>query len=171
MIAESPAPLIVVMGVAGSGKTTVGRLVAAALHLRFVDGDDHHTEAARAAMGRGVPLDDATRREWGNRLHAVLEAHLDTGVVLACSALRESFRRDLRRELPPLSFVLLVVAEAELQRRLETRVGHFAPASLLPSQLAALELADDVVALDANRNESDVAADIVAMFRPGGSTG
>lgn len=157
--------MVVIMGVAGSGKTTVGRLVASAIEVPFLDGDDFHSSANIAAMSHGVPLDDAARRPWGRRLHAELTNHAGTGAVLACSALREAFRRDLRRGLPKLRFVLLCVPDAELRRRLEHRTRHFVGVELLSSQLDSLEVDGDLEAVDGDRAAEVVAAEIAALIR------
>jgi gluconokinase len=162
---ERDPPLAVLMGVAGSGKTTVGRLVAAALRVPFVDGDDFHPAANVLAMHAGVPLDDAARRPWGERLHLELQARRATGAVLACSALRTSFRHHLRDGLPHLQFFLLQVPAAELHRRLVQRQDHFAGPELLPSQLDALQLDAGLVVVDGDRPALVVAADIVDLVR------
>ncbi len=134
---------IILMGVAGSGKTTVGTKLAAALGepWRFADADDFHPRANIEKMGRGVPLDDADRWPWLDRLTAHLDACAARGesVVLACSALKESYRRRLAAARGPVRFVYLKAAPAELRARLKGRQGHYLKADLLDSQLAALE--------------------------------
>lgn len=126
---------VVVMGVSGSGKTTVGREVAARAGWPFLDGDDFHVPGARARMARGEGLTDADRAPWLARLRAGLEALPD--VVLACSALRRAYRDALR--MPGLTFLFLDVPRELLQARLAARAGHYAGPGLLPSQLATLE--------------------------------
>ena len=88
------------MGVSGSGKSTVGRRLATELGVPFVDGDDEHTPEAKARMAQGIPLDDAWRAPWLDRLHAILRANVDGGLVLACSALNCGYRRRLARGVP-----------------------------------------------------------------------
>ncbi len=141
--------LVVVMGVSGSGKSTVGRRLAADLGVPFVDGDDEHTPEAKARMAQGIPLDDAWRAPWLDRLESILRAHVDEGLVLACSALTRAYRRRLSRGAPDVVFVALVAPREVLQARLAARHGHFAGPALLDSQLATLELGDDVVTVDA----------------------
>lgn len=132
------------MGVSGSGKTTVGRLLAAELGLPFADADDYHPPANVAKMAGGQPLTDADRWPWLDALGQVL-AKADRnrrGLVLACSALRRSYRERLRAALPhpdALRVVYLRVPRTELLRRLTGRPGHFFPPELLDSQLATLE--------------------------------
>jgi len=137
------------MGVSGSGKSTVGRLLAAELHVPFVDGDDEHTPEAKARMAKGIPLDDAWRAPWLDRLDAILRDHETDGLVLACSALTRAYRRRLTRGVRRVAFVALVAPREVLAARLAGRHGHFAGPALLDSQLATLELGDDVVTVDA----------------------
>ncbi|MDG3010474.1 gluconokinase [Rhodococcus sp. D2-41] len=129
------------MGVSGTGKTTIGRMLAARLGLPYADADDFHTAANIAKMSAGVPLDDADRRPWlstvGGWLHdRVAEG---SGGVIACSALKRSYRDILRAAAPDAFFLLLIADRALLSERLDRRGGHFMSASLLDSQLAALE--------------------------------
>lgn len=133
------------MGVAGVGKTTVGRALAAALGWTFVDADDLHPAANIAKMSRGEPLDEADRGPW----LAALRARLDRGddLVLACSALRAEHRH----ALAPATFVLLDASDDVIAARLAGRAGHFAGPALLPSQRAALERPGDALVLDATR--------------------
>jgi gluconokinase len=150
-------PRIVLMGVAGAGKTTIGRLVAAKLGAPFVDADDLHSPAAIAAMQAGHPLDDAERAPWLERVCAAMHGIGDGPVVLACSALKRSYRDALRNGVPGLTFVDLDVDAATLASRLETRANHFVGPDLLPSQLATLELGDDVVRVPATGTPEEVA--------------
>jgi gluconokinase len=137
--------VVVVMGVSGAGKTTIGRALAAALGWPFVEADELHPAANVAKMARGEPLDDADRAPWLDAVAARMRA-LGDGVV-ACSALRVRYR-DVLRIRDDVRFVLLEVPEAELERRVAARKGHFMPASLLPSQLATLERTDDLLVVD-----------------------
>lgn len=146
-------PIIVVMGVSGSGKTTVGQLLAQHIGRPFYDGDDFHPAANVAKMAAGHPLTDEDRAGW----LATLAGHLPQweeagGAVLACSALKESYRQTLQAGASlPLSWVFLDTDPAVLRARLEARQGHYMKASMLDSQLATLEkpayglrLTDDV---------------------------
>jgi len=136
--------VIILMGPAGAGKTTVGRALAAALGWAFLDGDDFHSAENRARMARAEPLTDADRAAWLAALRDEVLAALREGrtFVLACSALRRVYREAL---IPPaadkaaVAFVYLRVSAACLAGRLSGRTDHFAPAELLPSQLATLE--------------------------------
>jgi carbohydrate kinase (thermoresistant glucokinase family) len=151
-------PLVVVMGVSGSGKSTVGRRLATELGVPFVDGDDEHTPAAKARMAQGIPLDDAWRAPWLDRLDAILRDHVDNGLVLACSALTRAYRRRLAGGVPRVAFVALVATREVLAERLAARHGHFAGVALLDSQLATLELGDDVITVDATEPVDTIAA-------------
>ena len=160
------ATRIVLMGVAGSGKTTIGRLVAARLDAPFVDADDLHSAAAIAAMHAGRPLDDAERAPWLERVRAAVANLGDGPVVLACSALKRSYRDALRDGVPGLTFVDLDVDPETLEHRLEARTGHFVGADLLPSQLSTLELGDDVVRVTATGTPNEVADLVLRAVRP-----
>ena len=150
---------VVVMGVAGSGKSTVGRAAAARLGLPFFDADDFHTPAAKVQMADGVPLTEAQREPWLDALHDLLVQH-PAGAVLACSALTVAARHRLTGDLD-VRFVVLLVPEDVLATRLATRPGHFAGTDLLASQLARLELDDSVVHVDGARPIDEVVADVV----------
>lgn len=126
---------LVVMGAAGSGKTTVGRELSARTGWPFLDGDDFHTPEARRRMARGEALTDADRWPWLERLRAELGTR--PAAVLACSALRRVYRDRLRG--PGVRFLFLRVPELLLRERLAARTGHYAGPDLLPSQLATLE--------------------------------
>ena len=158
-------PLVVVMGVSGSGKSTVGRRLAAELDVPFVDGDDEHTPEAKARMAQGIPLDDEWRAPWLDRLDAILRAHEDGGLVLACSALKRAYRRRLIRGVRRIAFVALVAPREVLAARLADRHGHFAGPALLDSQLATLELGDDVVTVDATGPVETIAATAALAVR------
>jgi carbohydrate kinase (thermoresistant glucokinase family) len=127
---------VVVMGVSGSGKTTVGVALADALGLPFVDGDALHPEANVEKMAAGIPLDDADRAPWLDAVGRVLAAE---PVVVACSALKRVYRDRLRAAAPTLQLVFLDGSRELLAMRMVGRPDHFMPASLLDSQLATLE--------------------------------
>jgi gluconokinase len=128
---------IVVMGVAGAGKTVVGRALAAVLGCGFVDADDLHPPENVAKMAAGTPLEDSDRWPW---LARVAEVLTNPPVVVACSALRRSYRDHIRQTTgQPVCFVHLAGTDALLAKRLEARAGHFMPPALLASQLATLE--------------------------------
>jgi gluconokinase len=129
---------IVIMGVAGCGKSTVGAAVAAAEGLPLIEGDDFHSAASRDKMSRGIPLTDADRAQWLEILGARLAAH-PQGVVLTCSALKRAYRERLRAAAPGLRFVFLEIPREAAQQRVAGRGSHFFAASLVDSQFATLE--------------------------------
>lgn len=130
---------IVVMGVAGCGKSTLGVELARILGCPLIEGDDFHPAANVAKMRSGIPLDDADRHGWLAALGTELRRHPD-GAVLACSALKKAYRDQLREAAPGLLFVYLAISPEEATRRLEIRAEkHFFQANLVASQFAALE--------------------------------
>ena len=133
------APLtIVVMGVSGSGKSTVARAVADQLGWDYVEGDELHPPANIAKMRSGHPLDDADRAPWLDRVAGVIAAQEDDA-VLTCSALKRAYRDRLRAASDGVRFAFLSVREDVLRDRLAHRTGHYMPPALLDSQLTALE--------------------------------
>lgn len=163
-VGDAAGAAIVVAGVSGSGKSTLGAALAARLGIAFVDGDDLHPAANVAKMAAGQPLDDADRAPWLDVVGARLAAG---GVVIACSALRRRYRDRLRAHAPGLRILLLEVPADELDRRMRERPGHFMPASLLASQLAALEPpapGEPVVRLDGVEPLDDLVDTAVAIL-------
>ena len=154
--------VLVVMGVSGSGKSTVGARLAQRLGWDFAEGDDFHPAANVAKMAAGQPLTDADREPWLAAIAAWIDAELQAGRrrVITCSALKRHYRDELRHA--DVRFVYLRVARAELERRLTDRPSHFMPASLLDSQLAALEPpAADEAAMTVEASDPDRAVDTI----------
>lgn len=138
------------MGVAGSGKTTVGLALARELGSRFLDADAFHPEENIAKMASGIPLTDKDREPWLDSLAGKLAAVRAEGAsfVLACSALKESYRERLMRQAPDLKVVFLDGTAALIHQRISTRNGHFMPPILLQSQFEALEIPQTAIRLD-----------------------
>lgn len=156
------------MGVSGCGKTTVGRLLAARLRWDFLDADDFHSEANVAKMRSGNPLTDADRESWLRALRRQIEMQCarHRGAVLACSALREDYRRVLRRPGEAVVFVYLKIDRETALRRLENRRGHYMPPGLVDSQFATLEEPADAVVVSATLPLPEAVTSIVEALKP-----
>ena len=141
---------IVVMGVAGCGKSTFGRALAMALAMPWIEGDDFHSAASKAKMEAGTPLDDADRAGWLQTLVDQIAKH-PAGCVIGCSALKKSYR-DTLRQAGNVKFAYLRLTREEAQRRVSNRAGHFFSDTLVASQFDALQEPSDerdVITLDA----------------------
>jgi gluconokinase len=136
--------ILIVSGVAGSGKTTIGKLIAARLGWEFADGDAFHSEANVAKMESGQPLCDEDRWPWIAAIDAWMDAHIAEGksAVVACSALAHRYRNALLTGRDQAYMVFLEVSKDEVTARLKARLGHFFPAGLIESQFAEMELPD-----------------------------
>lgn len=154
---------IVIAGVSGSGKTTIGLELSRLLDAEFVDADDFHTPAAVAKMAAGQPLGDEDRAGWLSALGKTL-ADRDRPTILACSALKKGYRDRLRELSEGLTFVLLTADTDELRARLEERErgDHFMPSSLLDSQLKTLEVGDDMTVIENVGPPEEVAASVLS---------
>ena len=155
--------IVVMMGVSGSGKSTTGRALAAATGWTFLDADDFHPPANVAKMAAGIPLTDADRWPWLDRLRDELIAIEERGenAVLACSALKAAYRARLQ-QANDVHFVYLKGDRSTIASRLALRDGHYMPASLLESQFAALEEPRDAIVVDVGL---PVATQVAAVCR------
>ena len=154
--------IVLVMGVAGVGKTTIGEALAHALGARFIDADDYHPPENVAKMKAGVPLQDADRWPWLQRLNQVLRE--EANAVLACSALKDSYRRRLGEGVTDFKVVFLHAAPELIRERMKTRQHRYMPPALLDSQLATLEPPTDAIAIDVAAPLADSIAAIVARL-------
>ena len=149
--------IIVLMGVTGSGKSTVGKLLASQLGWKFFEGDDFHSPTNIEKMRRGEPLDDADRGPWLEAIREVIRAAIDRGenAVIACSALKQSYRKllQIREEV---TFVYLKASIALIQDRLNNRVGHFMNPDLVQSQFDTLEAPEDALQIDAGSTPAEI---------------
>ncbi|MGR0319360.1 gluconokinase [Agromyces sp. ZXT2-3] len=167
---REPGP-VVVMGVSASGKSTIGERLADRLGVPFVDADDVHPTANVEKMRAGIPLDDADRRPWLDRVGEVLAGSARPGIVVACSSLRRAYRDRILEAAPATRFVHLDLSREELAARAGARPDHFMPPTLLASQLATLELpAGDEPALvvDASAPIDEVVEAAAAWVAGGG---
>ncbi|MEE1740882.1 gluconokinase [Streptomyces sp. BE147] len=144
--------VVVVMGVAGTGKTTIGPLLATALGVPYAEGDDFHPAANIAKMSAGTPLDDADRLPWLDAIGRWAHGRAGLGGVVSSSALKRVYRDRLRAEAPDAVFLHLTGDRALIEGRMADRRGHFMPAALLDSQFATLE--------PLGRDEAGVAVDV-----------
>jgi gluconokinase len=157
----------IVMGVTGSGKSTVGAMLARRLGVDFVEGDDYHSPANVQRMSSGIPLTDDDRADWLRALADRIREATDsgTGLVVTCSALKRSYRDTLRAAAPELRFVFLTGSRELISERVSGRRGHFMPESLLDSQLATLEEPspdEHAWIFDIKESAQDIVTDIVA---------
>ena len=140
--AAAPPP-VVVMGVCGCGKTTIGTLIGQAIDAQFIDGDTLHPQANVDKMAAGSPLNDDDRRPWLQKVGETL-AQSTSGRIIACSALKRRYRQQIVAAAGrPVLFLLLAGSRAILSDRMKSRKGHFMPPALLDSQLDTLELPDE----------------------------
>jgi gluconokinase len=166
---------VVIMGVSGVGKSTLGRTLADRLGYAFIEGDDLHPSGNIAKMSSGVPLEDADRWPWLERVaDGLAAAAVAGGAIAACSALKLRYRDFVRERVGmPMMFIHPDIDAAELRRRLASRSGHFMPTSLLDSQFAALERPDPATELacviDATLPVGDQAGLALAAMRQFGS--
>ena len=156
--------IVVLMGVSGVGKTTIGELLAQRLGWRFIEGDDYHPRQNVAKMAAGIPLEDADRWPWLDALNAILRRQGDA--IIACSALRESYRRRLLAGIAEARVVHLRGAKALIASRLTERKHRYMPASLLDSQFATLEAPTGALSIDVAADPESCADAIVAALRP-----
>lgn len=153
--------VIILMGVTGSGKTTIGLALAKSLQWQFVDADGFHSPGNVAKMRAGIPLDDADRLPWLTSLHDAIAGWLEsrTDVVLACSALKQSYREQLLINAK-VKLVYLRGSRELISQRLSQRHGHYMDPNLLASQYAALEEPLDAVIVDVNADVPEIVAHI-----------
>jgi gluconokinase len=151
--------IVLVMGVAGAGKTTIGQALASALGWPFIDADDYHPSQNVAKMKVGIPLEDADRWPWLSHLNKELK-ELEHG-VLACSALKESYRERLAQGIADFTTVYLHGSAELIRARMATRTHRYMPAALLESQFAALEPPADAIAIDVAADPSSCVAVIM----------
>ncbi|MFD2685968.1 gluconokinase [Streptomyces phyllanthi] len=159
--------VVVVMGVAGTGKSTIGRLLAARLGVPYAEGDDFHPEANIAKMSAGVPLDDGDRWPWLDAVGAWAHGRAGLGGVAGCSALKRSYRDRLRAAAPGLVFLHLSGDRELIEGRMARRQGHFMPTALLDSQFATLQplQADEPgVAVDVSGTPDEITERAVAAL-------
>jgi gluconokinase len=157
--------IVVLMGVSGSGKTTIGTLLSERMHTVFADADTYHSAANKAKMAAGHPLNDEDRQPWLETLNALLIGwfHAGKGGVLACSALKDAYRKTLVKGLPEIAFafVLLDGSKELIAERLAERKNHYMNPGLLDSQFATLEPPADALRIVNDRAPEEVVNEIM----------
>jgi 6-phosphogluconate dehydrogenase len=148
--------LIIVMGVSGSGKSTIGRALASRLDIDFYDGDDFHPASNVQKMASGQPLNDQDRLPWLEAINAFAKEKLqDTSIIVACSALKDSYRDLLSKDIDTV-FIYLKGNAEEIIQRLSLRKNHFMPAKLLESQFQALEEPSNAIVIPINQSIAEI---------------
>lgn len=154
--------VLLVMGVSGSGKSTVGKLLATELDVPFFDGDDYHPEENVAKMAAGNPLNDTDRIGWLKRINTLIKKNLESGAVIACSALKESYRSIIATGvLQNIKFVYLKGSFEEIQDRMKKRKGHFMPTGLLKSQFDTLEPPQKAISVSIQQSPFSIVLEIL----------
>jgi gluconokinase len=157
------------MGVSGSGKTTIGQALAAALHWSFSDADEFHSPANVEKMKHGIPLTDEDREPWLQSLRAAIVRWKrgEDGHVLACSALKGGYREILGQNDPEVKFVYLQGGFDFISQRLRERKSHFFNPALLRSQFDALENPKDALVVDVSKEPQEIVSTILGAIKPG----
>jgi gluconokinase len=164
--------VIIVMGVTGAGKTTVGQALATALGCEFHDGDELHSEVSKLKMHRGIALDDADRAPWLSAIRGLMLVMLSEGGngVVACSALKQSYRDEIVVDPNSVKVVYLKGSKEVIAERLRNRGGHFMNPNLLQSQFDTLEEPRDAIVVDVSATPEAIVNEIIARLgrEPGG---
>ena len=164
--------IVVLMGVSGAGKTTIGALLAERTGWKFEDADDYHSEENRKKMAAGIPLTDADRKPWLNALHERMVQYRQKGedVIFACSALKEEYREVLASGFAAgeVRFVYLHAPVAILRERVQARHHPYMNPALLDSQLATLEVPSDAWSVSVTGTPAEAVEEILARLREAG---
>jgi carbohydrate kinase (thermoresistant glucokinase family) len=171
--ANSPGQVVILMGVSGCGKTTIGKQLAARLGWSFEDGDDYHPSVNRAKIRGGEPLTDEDRKEWLSSLATLITGYLRQGrsCILACSALKQVYRDQLTIDPHRVRFVYLKGSKELILPRLQARRGHMMKADLLDSQFAILEEPSRALIVDIGQTPSQVIDFILLALKTGNPRG
>ena len=158
--------IIYIMGVSGSGKTTIGKKLSAKIKIPFFDADDFHSEANKEKMHKGIPLTDEDRTGWLKRINELArEQSKKNGAVIGCSALKEKYRIALSQAISvPLYWVFLQGSYDLIKKRMDERKGHFMPPELLRSQFNTLEVPKDAIVIDISKDPDEIVEMILARI-------
>ncbi|MBQ4914920.1 gluconokinase [Maribacter sp. MMG018] len=157
-------PILYVMGVSGSGKSTIGKLLAETLTIPFFDGDDYHPKANIEKMAGGTPLNDDDRKGWLLTLNELAKSNEPQGAVIVCSALKKSYRELLKNGLDHCRFIYLKGNLEQINRRLQQRKNHFMPANLLQSQFDTLEEPKHAIIVSADLTPEETIQEIIQQL-------
>ncbi|MBT8313791.1 MAG: gluconokinase [Maribacter sp.] len=156
--------IYIIMGVSGCGKSTVGKLLATKLNIPFFDGDDYHPKANVQKMANGFPLNDTDRKGWLQKLNELAIDHKNEGAVIACSALKEKYRTQLKQGLiNQMVFVYLHGTFDQIYARLKARKDHYMPVKLLKSQFDTLEVPKNSIQISILKSPEDIVYQIMKM--------
>lgn len=159
--------IIYIMGVSGSGKTTIGELLSAKTGIPFFDADDFHSPANKEKMRSGHPLTDEDRKDWLQKIHTLtMEQMQNNGAIIACSALKEEYRQTLSRGIKNMLWVFLKGDYATIYKRIQNRTGHYMPASLLQSQFDSLEIPAGAFTVDIEKTPAEIVELIIRQLEP-----
>jgi carbohydrate kinase (thermoresistant glucokinase family) len=166
-IMKAESPVVYIMGVAGSGKSTIGRQLSVATGIPFFDGDDFHPPANKEKMKAGQPLNDDDRKGWLKRINELAKEHSQKkGAIIACSALKEKYRIVLARGIKsPVHWILLEGNFGLIKERMKSREDHFMPASLLQSQFDTLEPPGNAIVMDINKTPEQIVTGILRQVK------
>lgn len=159
--------IVILMGVSGSGKTTIGKRLSEGLGWAFFEGDEFHPQSNIAKMGKGIPLSDKDRQPWLNALKELTRQliHKEESAVIACSALKEAYRQFLQHENKEVCFVYLKGDYELIEKRLEERSNHYMKAGLLSSQFADLQEPEEVITVDIRKDPEEIVRSIQEELR------
>jgi len=164
------AVIIYVMGVSGSGKTTIGKKLSAKINIPFFDGDDFHSHANREKMKAGHPLTDEDRAGWLVSINELARSEMNKkGAIIACSALKAKYRKTLAEGIViPLIWIFLEGGYELILKRMESRIDHFMPPAMLSSQFEALEIPQQCLTIDVSKDPDEIVETIISQLNPVG---
>lgn len=156
------AKIIIIMGVCGSGKTTIGKLLSSKMNIPFYDGDDFHPQANIYKLKNNVPLKDKDRKPWLENLAILIkEWSQSSGAILACSALKESYRKMLSKDTDQIDWIYLSGNYDTIKNRLELRKKHFMKSTMLQSQFETLEVPSYGIHINIEQNQEEIISEII----------
>lgn len=159
--------ILFIMGVSGSGKSTIGQLLATALGYPFFDGDDFHPKSNIEKMRAGIALNDEDRYEWLLALNELAKVHQEDGAIIACSALKESYRELLQKDIDAgIHFIYLKGTLQQILERLQQRKGHYMPVALLQSQFDALSPPKNAIVVEIDEEPEKIVNNIINALEP-----